>query len=42
MKNEIILSIEQLPQIILLNGTGRSGKTTLAKLLQEDLLLPVS
>jgi len=28
---------EQLPQIILLNGTGSSGKTCIAKQLQEDL-----
>ncbi|MCP4320839.1 MAG: AAA family ATPase [Psychromonas sp.] len=29
--------MEQFPQIILLNGTGSSGKTSIAKQLQEDL-----
>lgn len=30
-------SIKTLPQVILLNGTGSSGKTTIAKQLQEEM-----
>ena len=37
MDSQLSLGNATLPQLILLNGTGSSGKTSIAKQLQEDL-----